>query len=211
MKNNLTKPYKIFTAGQDSIFWGEVRDELGELMTNETLEFAEVPDGIDEIKQGDAIVFSTDMSFAGAIKAKAIKAKVPLVLLDTREKNTANFSVEEPIFFAAMDSDVRSVAEFISLIMLFNRKIKLAEDSETLEERIELLDDVVADFGNSLNSKLCTIIGYADFALSEASLEEMQKALQISLEAGLDTAQLLQNMLLSVKAIVRKKKKRWAA
>ena len=210
MKNNIAEPCIVYTAGEDSIFLSKIKDELRDLMGNNVIRFSDVPEDIEMVKKGDAIVYNSENNFAGVIKAKAIRAQIPLVLIDGENREKINFSIEEPIFFAAMDSDARRVAEFLSLIILFNKQLK-EKEFESIYEKVELLDEVVADFGNTLNSKLCTIIGYADFALSEASVEEMQKALQISLEAGLDTAQLLQNMLLSVKAIVRTKKKRRAA
>ena len=113
-----------------------------------------------------------------------------------------------------METDPRAVAEFITLILLFNKKMKLLNHSQSLRERIDLLDDVINDFGKTLNNKLCTLIGYADYAISESSLHEMQKALEIALETGIDTAQLLQNMLISVKSVIsdtQTQKQRWAA
>ena len=204
--------YKIFIVGEESDFVGNVKKSMSEIFEGMNISFETAPENTEYLKEGDLIVFDSDKEFPGIIKSRARNANIPLVLLNREDEKTASFSVEEPIFFGAVNSSPRSVAEFLSLILLFQRRLKELAELESLKERMELLDDVIVDFGSTLNSKLCTIIGYADFALSEASNKEMQNALQIALEAGLDTAQLLQNMLLSAKAIIRKdKKKKWAA
>jgi len=211
-ENVPTKPYKVFIIGDDTSFLNKVKVEIADILPEDGVCFDNVPKEDHLWADGDILLFSSNNEFPGLIRQKAKKACIPTVFLDADQSNKASFSIEEPVFFASVESDPHSVAEFLSLIMLFNRRMLLVEKTDDLIDRIDLLDDVVVDFGTTLNNKLCTIIGYADFALSEASIQEMQKALQIALEAGLDTAQLLQNMLLSVKAIVRKNKKRkWAA
>ncbi|MFP4458125.1 MAG: hypothetical protein ACLFSQ_00875 [Candidatus Zixiibacteriota bacterium] len=207
-----TKPYKVYIVGDDTSFLSNVKEEMIDLLPSEGIHFDTTRDNSPFISDGDIVLYSSKDKFPGKVHKDAKEARVPMVFLEADQSDTASFSIQEPVFFASVQSDAHAVAEFLTLIMLFNRRMSIVEKQDDLMERIDLLDDVIVDFGTTLNNKLCTIIGYADFALSEASIQEMQKALQIALEAGLDTAQLLQNMLLSVKAIVRKnKKKKWAA
>lgn len=206
------KPYKVYVIGKGTSFLDKVKNEMNELIPDEGVHFVQTADETALLSDGDIVLFGSGSSFSGMIRHSAKKANIPMVFLEALDSDRASMSIEEPIFFASVQSDAQSVAEFVTLIMLFNRRISKVEESGELIDRLHLLDDIINDFGTTLNNKLCTIIGYADFALSEASIHEMQKALQIALESGLDTAQLLQNMLLSVKAIIRKNKKtKWAA
>ncbi len=205
-------PYKILYVGENSDLLGEIKLELSEILFEEGVIFESLKNDTENIKTADMILFNDTESIPNIAQIKAKQNGKPIVFLKAKENDKPEFSVESPVFYSSDNKDPRMVAEFITLIMLFNRKMDSVSGVGTLQERLELLDEMIVDFGNSLNSKLCTIIGYADFALSESSVSEMQKALQIALEAGLDTAQLLQNMLLSVKAIIRKSaRQKWVA
>lgn len=206
--------YKIFISGENTEFLDTVLHEMNMIITDRNVSMEPMPQDSDSLADGSMIVFNQRDVFPGFIKKRATEADVPLVFLQKDAPHRHSFSIEEPFFFAAVETSARAVAEFMSLIILFKNKLDSIKGTDDIRERLDLLDEIIVDFGKTLNSKLSTIIGYADFALSESDTEEMQRALEVALEAGIDTAQLLQNMLLSVKAIVRQtetQEKRWAA
>jgi len=210
--DNMTK-HRILVYGVASDFLEEMKLELAELNNND-IEYSPLDFFGNLVLDCDIIIINALYSYPAEITVRARELNIPLVFLSQSSDDVFNFSIEEPISFKAVETDPRAVAEFITLILLFNKKMKLLNHSQSLRERIDLLDDVINDFGKTLNNKLCTLIGYADYAISESSLHEMQKALEIALETGIDTAQLLQNMLISVKSVIsdtQTQKQRWAA
>jgi len=206
-------PYKIFIIGEFTEFLSHVKDNMTSMLNSNIVEF-EILSGefIGDELDCDVIIFNSHQIFPGEIKLRAKQKNIPLVFITKESSENINFSLEEPIFFALVESDAKYIAEFITLITLFSRKISTLTKTDIIEDKIELLDEILNDFGSTINNRICTIIGYADFALNESSIHEMHKALEIALETGIDTAQILQNMLLSVKSIIKRNRyQKWAA